>query len=244
MKATARRGDRIRNGATKKTAAWTVRSPASARAARSRRRAREMALATCRLSASRNSRGSSRTAWIWAQDRPNRPLSAGLVGHVDEGPRHQVGVLLGPVGVGVVPVVLGLPPAEAEPGQQVGHEQPDQVVVASLGEDLVVSGIVADEAELGEHEGQAHGHDQVPPAVAHQDGRDPEEDQRGEQGGDLHRVVGPTTAQQPLVAHLPGELGEVLAVGGRRRGLGVAVGGRRRGPCELGDHGRLSVAAN
>jgi hypothetical protein len=159
--------------------------------------------------------------------------SASLVRHVDESPGHEVGVLLGPVGVGVVPVVLGLPPAEAEPGQQIGHEQPDQVVVASPGEDLVVAGIVADEAELGEHEGQTHGHGEVPPAVADQDGGDPEQEQRSEQGGDLHRVVATTTGEQALVPHLSGELGEILAVGGRRRGL-----------CELGDHGRLSVGTN
>src|SRR5271167_1026716 len=63
----------------------------------------------------------------------------------------DVGVTSDLVGVCVMGVVLGNPPAEAQPDQPVRDCQPQQPIGPSGAEDLLVSGIMAEEAQLGEH---------------------------------------------------------------------------------------------
>jgi hypothetical protein len=110
----------------------------------------------------------------------------------------------------VVAVVLGDPPAEAHPDQQVGMGQADQVVGAPGTEDLPVAGVVADEGELGAHHRQPGGGDQLPPGI-------PDDGEGGRPGGqegqveaDPGRVPAAPALQQAGLLDLPRQLG-VLA---------------------------------
>ena len=85
--------------------------------------------------------------------------------HGDRGQRDVgVGALL--VRVGVVAVVLALPPAVADPDQQVRDDQADPVVPPPGLEDLPVGGVVAEERDLGHQNREDHGAGELPPAVA------------------------------------------------------------------------------
>ena len=70
---------------------------------------------------------------------------------------HDVGVGVLGVRVGVVAVVLGRPPAVAEPDGQVPAQHAEHVVGAPRAEDLVVPGVMAEEAQLAEDHRQVHG---------------------------------------------------------------------------------------
>ena len=82
---------------------------------------------------------------------------------------RDVGVRAFLVGVGVVAVVLTDPPAVAQPDAQVAEQDAEDVVASPGAEDLLVPGVVAQEADLGEHDGQEYGHRQLPPRVAYHD---------------------------------------------------------------------------
>ena len=168
-----------------------------------------------------------------AGEPPPEPSPAtGLVRRVDQRPGHQVGVLVRAIGVGMVPVVFVHPPAETESDEQIGHDQSDHVVAPPSTADLAVAGIVADEAQLGEDEGQDGGHEQDPPRVPHPHGGDHHRAQGHDRGGDLDGVVPGAPGQQAIVPHPAGQLGEILAArGGKQGGL------------EPGVHERLSVGA-
>jgi hypothetical protein len=89
--------------------------------------------------------------------------AAGLVGGESDRPSGDVGVSAGLVGVSVVAIVLGDPPAVAEPDQQVGVDLADQAVNAPRARDLAMAGVVPDEAGLGEHDPQEDGDEHLPP---------------------------------------------------------------------------------
>jgi hypothetical protein len=76
----------------------------------------------------------------------------GLVRGEGNGPAADVRIAAGLVGVGVVPVVLGRPPAVAEPDQQIAVDAADQVVGALGPGDLAVPSVMPDEPGLGEHD--------------------------------------------------------------------------------------------
>ena len=84
------------------------------------------------------------------------------------------------IGVRVVAVVLVDPPAVAEPDAEVAAHDPDDVVGPPGAEDLLVPGVVAEEADLGEHHRQERRDSQLPPGVAHQH-------ERRAPGGGHHR---------------------------------------------------------
>jgi len=52
--------------------------------------------------------------------------------------------------MGVMRAVLGDPPAEAHPDQDIAHRQPEESVRPPGAKDLVMAGVVPDEAELCE----------------------------------------------------------------------------------------------
>jgi hypothetical protein len=80
-----------------------------------------------------------------AGDQPDQPLfGGGLVGGEGQGGDADVGVQVLVVGVGVVAVVLGHPPLETHPDQQVGMDQADLVVGPPGAEELPVAGVMAD----------------------------------------------------------------------------------------------------
>src|SRR4029450_2689155 len=112
--------------------------------------------------------------------QPDQPVpGVGLVGGEGQGGDADVGVQVLVVGVGVVGVVLGDPPAEADPDRQVGVDQPDPVVGPAGAEQLAVAGVVADEGELGEPHRQIGGGQELPPGFPEDGEGDPA---GGEQG--------------------------------------------------------------
>jgi hypothetical protein len=78
-----------------------------------------------------------------------------------------IGVSVLGVGVRVMAVVLVHPPAVAQPDAQVAEQDAGGVAGPPGAENLPVSGVMAQEPDLGEHHCQEHGHRQLPPRVAH-----------------------------------------------------------------------------
>ena len=64
----------------------------------------------------------------------------------------------------MVSVVLGNPPAKAQPDERVPHDEAKQAIAPARAENLVVPRIMADEAQLGEH----HPHQRGDGEVAHE----------------------------------------------------------------------------
>jgi hypothetical protein len=111
--------------------------------------------------------------------------------------------------------MLADPPAEAHPDQQVGMDQPDQVVCAPGAEDLPVPGVVAHEGDLGEHHRQVGGSEQLPPGVSEEDEGGPSAGEQGAVGRHLGQVPSAPAVQQTGPLDLFGELA-VLAPAARR----------------------------
>jgi hypothetical protein len=137
-------------------------------------------------------------------------FAAGLGGGEGQHGDADVGVELFVVGVGVVGVVLGDPPAEADPDQQVAVEEPGQVVGPAATEDLAVAGVVADEGQLGGHHGQVDGGEQLPPGVTQEKENHQAGGEECQVEADPGRVPAVPSVQQPGLLDLPGEVG-VLA---------------------------------
>jgi hypothetical protein len=108
----------------------------------------------------------------------------------------QVGVCALLVRVGVVTVVLSQPPAIAQPGEEPRDHPRGPFVPAVRGEDLVVCGIVSQEAELGEHDRQRRGEHELEPRVAKEHEDNPDRDERRNQSDDLEPVVGIAPLEQ------------------------------------------------
>ena len=158
-----------------------------------------------------------------AGEQPDQPVpGAGLA--VGEGQRGDadVGVQVLVVGVGVVGVVLGDPPAEADPDQQVGVQQADPVVGGSGAGDLAVAGVVADKGELGEHHRQVGGGDQLPPGVPDDGEGGPAGGQQGQVEADPGGVPAAPALQQAGLFDLPRQLGVLTppALGCQHRSSG------------------------
>src|SRR4029450_7322939 len=128
--------------------------------------------------------------------QPDQPVpGVGLVGGEGQGGDADVGVQVLVVGVGVVGVVLGDPPAEADPDRQVGVQQPDPVVGPPGPEQLAVAGVVADEGQLGEPHRQIGGDGQLPPRLAEHGEDRPAGGQQGQVDGDLGGVTAAPAVQ-------------------------------------------------
>ena len=98
---------------------------------------------------------------------PRAPFGKGH--HAD----HDVGVSTLRIRVGVMPVVLAGPPAEAQPGRQIAAHHPEDVVSPPGAEDLLVTRVMPEETDLGEHHRQEHRGPQLPPRVPEQRERRP-----------------------------------------------------------------------
>ena len=176
-----------------------------------------MALARCRWAASSSSSGKNRKRLV-AGEQPDQPVpGAGLA--VGEGQRGDadVGVQVLVVGVGVVGVVLGDPPAVADPDQQVGVQQADQVVGGSGAGDLAVPGVVADEGELGEHHRQVGGGDQLPPGSPSRTKATHAGGEQDEIQADPGGVPAAPALQQAGLLDLPRQLGVLTPAARPRR---------------------------
>jgi hypothetical protein len=152
-----------------------------------------------------------------AGDEADQPVfGVGLVGGESERGDADVGVQVFVVGVGVVAVVLGHPPVEAHPAEQVGVQQADPVVGPPGPEDLPVPGVVADEGDLGEDDRQEGSRGQLPPRLPDDGEGDPPGGQQGQVETDPGPIPAPPAVQQAGLLDLPRQLG-VLAPPALRR---------------------------
>ena len=169
-------------------------------------------LATRRATPSSSNIGKNRAAW-WRRDPAPEAAApgAGLRPGEHDATGDDVRITADVIGVGVVAVVLLDPPAVAQPDQQVRAHQAQQVVVAPGTEHLPMACVVAEEAELDEHDRQERRDHQLPPRRPEQgEHRPPHRKQRhGE--GDPGTVVAGAPIQQPGRTHQPGQLGVVTA---------------------------------
>jgi hypothetical protein len=138
-----------------------------------------------------------------------QPLSYPVPGpHLVRGERDRrasdVRVTADLVGVGVVTVVLGGPPAVAKADQQVAVDAADQVVSALGAGDLAMAGVVPDEPGLGEHDPEEYCHQHLPPGSAEQEEHGPAAEQQKKVDTDLNAVVNGAPVQQPGSANLAG----------------------------------------
>jgi hypothetical protein len=106
-----------------------------------------------------------------------------------------MGVLLQVVRVDVVFVVRIDPPAPADSEHQVQH-QPELVVPRRAGEDLPVTRIVAQEADLRERHREQHRVRQLHPEVIDQEDHRHARRQDGQANHRVHRVVNRLLVQQ------------------------------------------------
>jgi len=131
-------------------------------------------------------------------DAPARPH---LTGGERQRAEHDVGVSVLGVGVGMVPAVLAGPPADAESDAQIAAQDADDVVGPPGAEDLLVPGVMADEADLGEDHRQEHGGAQLPPRVRENGEHGPSGRQRQPGQRDLPGVVTWPPVQQSRLPH-------------------------------------------
>ena len=147
-------------------------------------------------------------------NRVTRPrLATRLSGGEGQGADADVGIPVFGVGVGVVAVVLVDPPAVAQSDGQVAVDQADEVVGPFGAEDLPVTGVVADEPDLGEHHRQERGDGELPPGVAHHDEHGPGRGEQPAGDGDLRQVVAGSSLQQAGGLDPAHQIGEVTPAG-------------------------------
>jgi len=82
----------------------------------------------------------------------------------------------------MVSVVLGNPPAKAQPDERVPHDEAEQAIAPARAEYLDVPRIMADEAQLGEHHPHQRGDGESRPRVADDDEQGPP----GEEGEEFY----------------------------------------------------------
>jgi len=150
------------------------------------------------------------------------PVSRRIMrGHGDS--LGDIGVAAHLVGMRMVGVVLVNPPAEAQPDERVPHDEAEQAVAPACAEHLVVPRIMADEAELGEHDPHQGGDGQGRPRVADDDEQDPCREEGEDRQGDLHPVVARPAIEQADRPDLPRQY--VKASRRRIDGSGPLAGG-------------------
>ena len=137
-------------------------------------------------------------------------------------------VVIKVVGTAVVLVVLGKPPGLAH-AQQRADAVSDEPVPANRSADSLVSGVVADVADLPEHKGQECGVGDLKPEVVHHYQQRDAQDEHGQRGHYLEGVVAELPVKQPAFTNHAGQFGEIGHRAGRRDGLGFRWVGRRVG---------------
>src|ERR1700733_9616593 len=137
----------------------------------------------------------------------------------------------------VVRVVLGNPPAEAQPDERVPHDEAEQAVTPARAENLVVPRVMADEAQLGEHHPQQRGDGEGRPRVAGVDEQGPPGEEGEDRQGDLPPVIARPAVEQALRPYLQRQRTKASRrgiVGNRRPVHGRGTGGlqgRKAGCC-------------
>ena len=131
-------------------------------------------------------------------------------------------------------VVLGDPPAVAEPDQEAAMNPADQVVHTLGAGDLAMSGVVPDEAGLGEHHRQEGRHQHLPPRLPETGERSPAGRQQQQVHADLEAVVArPQPEQASFPLHRPRQLRVVASGtnGGHHRGRACTARGLQGRVC-------------
>ncbi len=119
------------------------------------------------------------------------------------------------VGMGVMGIVLGHPPAEAHSDQPVPDPQPEQAIGPPGLEDLPVARIVTEEAELGGDDPEEHRDAERGPRVAEEEEPDPSRDERGDREDDLDPVVAEPAFEEPRRSEVHGQVVELTRSGHR-----------------------------
>jgi hypothetical protein len=155
-------------------------------------------------------------AGLVLRDPPEGPaLLRGLDVRPSEDVACDVGILPDLVRCAVMPVVLVHPPPVAQPDTEGGECQAEAIVGAARTKHLLVTGIVAEESDLREHDGEQHRKPQLPPRVPDGDHADhPGDRQRGQQP-EARRVPAGRALEQAGRPHFR----EKLAVMGRVSGV-------------------------
>src|SRR5262249_48387785 len=133
---------------------------------------------------------------VAVQEPGEAAATCGLANGEGQGADVDVGVLALVVGVGVVAVVVVEPGAVGKSDGEVRRRDPGDVVGAPRGEDRPVPGVVGEEPDLGEDDGEDDRDGQLPPGVADQHEGRPAGSKRGGGSGDLPAVVAGTTIKQ------------------------------------------------
>ena len=115
----------------------------------------------------------------------------------------DIGVAAHLVGMRMVSVVLGNPPAKAQPDESVRHDEAEQAIAPARAENLVVPRIMADEAQLGERYPRQRGDGEGRPRVADHDEQGPSSEESDDRQGDLHPVVARPAVEQTGRPYLP-----------------------------------------
>ena len=106
------------------------------------------------------------------------------------------------VGVSVMGVVLGHPPAKAQSRQHVRHDEPHRTVGPARREYLLVAGVVAEEHHLGGQESEKCGNAQRSPGITHREQRHPapgkSHDSNGHRGRRNSRAGGAARSQSRI----------------------------------------------
>ena len=155
------------------------------------------------------------------------------------------------IGIGVMSIVLRHPPAKADSGQYIPHDQSHQPIGTMGTEDLLVTGIMPDKGHLGEQHPEQDSDPERGPRIADNEERDPACDEYRTGQADLHAVVPRPAIQQPGLAHLLGEhqiivrctvyrrYGHDFTSAEWGRAMGAEVGRGRQPSAETG-HGIVS----
>jgi hypothetical protein len=156
-----------------------------------------------------------------------------LAGDERDRPATDVRVAADLVGMGMMAVVLGDPPAVAEPNQQIAMNPADQAVRTLRAADLAMPGVVPDEAGLGEHHRQEDRDQHLPPRPPEHGEHSPADGQQHQVQADLEAVVDRPPPQQAGPLHHPRQLGVVApGTGGGQRGRHARTArGPHRGVC-------------
>ena len=108
-------------------------------------------------------------------------------------------------------VVLVDPPLAAHTEQQVAKDEGETVVLpGGAEEELPVSTVVGEKADLDEDEGQIGGVQELEPGVVEDQQQGQAHYQQAEGEGDLARIVGGLPVQQPVLLDKPLQLGVLI----------------------------------
>ena len=176
---------------------------ASTAEARSRRRGKPLDPEYVHAAASQQHEGEEERRLPARQPRCDRAgLFSRRVRRGRGGSLADIGVTAQLVGMRMVSVVLGNPPAEAQPDERVPHGEAEQAIAPARAENLVVPRVMADEAQLGEHHPHQRGDGEGRPRVADDDEQGPPGEEGEDRQGDLHPVVARPAVEQAHRPHL------------------------------------------